>query len=261
MAEQQLPPEEVAPAEVEWQEEVSAPPPAPPRPRRGSREFPTPPAPPRERISVGDREYEVDPGVAAHIRSMEQAYSRLEAIERRSQEQADWRDGVQRAVLGEQPPPQDELETLWFSNPKEAARRLAEQVTSQVESRSQARESLQAFWGTFEGEYPELAPQRKLVQYLLATEPSLGQLPNSSEGRAQLAKATREWALTAMQGSRQSGTAPVRQSVPPVETGTRRRSAPAPRPEPAQPQSMTEFRRARREERRQHRLRVVGGGG
>jgi hypothetical protein len=98
------------------------------------------------------------------------------------------------------------------------------------------------------------------VQYLLATEPGLGQLPNSPEGRSQLAKAAREWSLSAMQGARQSGTAPVRQQVPPVETGTRRRSAaPAPRPEPAQPQSMTEFRRARKEQRREHRLRLVQG--
>jgi hypothetical protein len=129
-----------------------------------------------------------------------------------------------------------------------------------VESRYQARESMQAFWGTFEGEYPELVPQRKLVQYLLATEPGLGTLPNSPDGRAQLAKAAREWSLSAMQGARQSGTVPARQSVPPVETGTRRRSAPAPRQEPAQPQSMTEFRRQRRDQRRQHQLRLVQGG-
>lgn len=259
MAEYQPPPEVDAPAEIDFQEEVT-PPPAPVRPRRGSREYPTPPPPPRERISVGDREYEVDPGVAAYVKQMEQAYGRLEQIERRAQEQDDWRDGVQRAVLGEQPQPQDELETLWFSNPKEAARRLTEQVTSQVESRYQARESSNAFWGTFEGEYPELAPQRKLVQYLLATEPGLGTLPNSQEGRAQLAKAAREWSLSAMQGARQSGTVPARQQVPPVETGTRRRSAPAPRQEPPQPQTMTEFRRARRDQRRQHQLRLVQGG-
>ena len=259
MAEYQPPPEVDAPAEIDFQEEAS-PPPAPTRPRRGSREYPTPPPPPRARISVGEREYEVDPGVAAYVKQMEQAYGRLEQIERHAQEQAAWRDGVQRAVVGEQPPAQDELETLWFSNPREAARRLTEQVTQQVESRYQAREGMQQFWGTFEGEYPELAPQRKLVQYLLATEPGLGTLPNSPDGRAQLAKAAHEWSLSAMQGARQSGTAPARQQVPPVETGTRRRSAPAPRQEPAQPQSMTEFRRQRRDQRRQHQLRLVQGG-
>jgi hypothetical protein len=256
MAEYQPPPEVDGPAEIDFQEEVT-PPASPVRPRRGSREYPTPP---RERISVGEREYEVDPGVAAYVKQMEQAYGRLEQIERHAQDQAAWREGVQRAVVGEQPAPADELETLWFSNPREAARRLTEQVTSQVESRYQAREGMQQFWGTFEGEYPELAPQRKLVQYLLATEPGLGTLPNSPDGRAQLAKAAREWGLSAMQGARQSGTAPARQSVPPVETGTRRRSAPAPRQEPAQPQSMTEFRRQRRDQRRQHQLRLVQGG-
>lgn len=259
MAEYHPPPEQGEPAEIDFQEEVT-PPPAPTRPRRASREYPTPPPPPRERITVGDREYEVEPGVAAHLRSMEQAYGRLEQIERHSQETAAWREGVQRAVLGEQPPAQDELEALWFSNPREAARRLEERVTSQVEARYNARESSHAFWGTFEGEYPELAPQRKLVQYLLATEPGLGTLPNSQEGRAQLAKAAREWALSTMQGARHSGTAPARQQVPPVETGTRRRSAPPPRQEPAGPQTMTEFRRARRDQRRQHGLRLVQGG-
>jgi hypothetical protein len=209
---------------------------------------------------VGEREYEVDPGVAAYVKQMEQAYGRLEQIERHAQDQAAWREGVQRAVVGEQAPPQDELETLWFSNPREAARRLAEQVTSQVEARYQAREQEQAFWGTFEGEYPELSQRRKLVQYLLRTEPELGRLPNTPESRAQLAKAAREWELSDRQAARQSGTAPARQQVPPVETGTRRRSAPAPRQEPAQPQSMTEFRRQRRDQRRQHQLRLVQGG-
>jgi hypothetical protein len=253
------PPEEVEAAEIEFQEEVT-PSPAPLRPRRASREYPTPPPPPTERVRVADQEYEVPPAVAVQVRQWEQAQARLDAIERAHQASEQWRQGVERAVSGEQPPPQDELETLWFSNPREAARRLQEQVTQQVEARYQARESTQAFWGTFEGEYPELGPQRKLVQYLLATEPGLGQLPNSPEGRSQLAKAAREWGLSAMQGARQSGTAPVRQQVPPVETGTRRRSAaPAPRPEPAQPQSMTEFRRARKEQRREHRLRLVQG--
>lgn len=259
MAEYQPPPEVDAPAEIEFQEEVT-PPPVPSRPRRGSREFPTPPAPPRERISVGDREYEVDPGIAAHIRSMEQAYGRLEQIERSHQESQQWRQGIERAVMGEQAQPQDDLETLWFSNPREAARRLREQTVQEVRQEYQARESSNAFWGTFEGEYPELAPQRKLVQYLLATEPGLGTLPNSPDGRAQLAKAAREWSLSAMQGARQSGTAPARQQVPPVETGTRRRTAPVPRQEPAGPQTMSEFRRQRRDQRRQHQLRLVQGG-
>ena len=254
------PPEEGAPAEIDFQEEA-APPPAPVRPRRGAREVPTPPAPPRERLTVGEREYEVDPGVAAYIRAMEQNNARLDAIERAHQQTEQWRQGVERAVTGEPPQPVDELETLWFANPREAARRLTEQVTSQVEARSQARESTQAFWGTFEGEYPELAPQRKLVQYLLASEPSLGTLPNSPEGRAQLAKAAREWGLSALQGARQSGMAAARQPVPPVETGPRRRSPPTPpRPAPAGPQSMTEFRRDRREAKRQHRLRLLQGG-
>lgn len=260
MAEYQPPPEVDAPAEVDFQEEVSAPPQAPVRPRRGSREFPTPPAPPRERLTVGDREYEVDPGVAAYVKQMEQAYGRLEQIERSHQESQQWRQGIERAVLGEQPQAQDELETLWFSNPREAARRLREQTVQEVRQEYQARESMQQFWGTFEGEYPELAPQRKLVQYLLATEPELGRLPNSSEGRATLAKAAREWSLSAMQGARQNGTMPARQQVPPVETGTRRRSAPAPRQEPAGPQTMSEFRRQRRDQRRQHQLRLVQGG-
>lgn len=260
MAEYLPPPDVDVPAEIDIQDEVSAPPAAPPRPRRGSREYPTPPPPARERISVGEREYEVDPGVAAYVKQMEQAYGRLEQIERSHQESQQWRQGIERAVLGDQPQPQDELETLWFSNPREAARRLTEQVTSQVESRYQAREGMQQFWGTFEGEYPELAPQRKLVQYLLATEPGLGTLPNSPDGRAQLAKAAREWSLSAMQGARQSGTVPPRPQVPPVETGTRRRSAPAPRQEPAGPQTMTEFIKQRRQERREHRLRLVQGG-
>jgi hypothetical protein len=260
MAERQpLPPEKVEPAEVEFHEEAS-PPPAPARPRRASREYPTPPPPPTERVRVADQDYDVPPAVAVQVRQWEQAQTRLKAIERAHQQTEQWRQGVERAVSGEQPQPQDELETLWFSNPREAARRLEERVTQQVESRYQARESTQAFWGTFEGEYPELVPQRKLVQYLLSTEPGLGQLPNSPEGRSQLAKAAREWSLSAMQGARASGTAPARQQVPPVETGTRRRSAPAPRPEPAQPQSMTEFRRDRREARHQHRLRLVQGG-
>ena len=175
------------------------------------------------------------PAVAAQIRGWEQAQARLDAIERAHQASEQWRQGVERAVVGVEPQPQDELETLWFSNPREAARRLTEQVTSQAEARYNARESSNAFWGTFEGEYPELAPQRKLVQYLLATEPGLGQLPNSPDGRAQLAKAAREWSLSVMQGARASGTVPPRQPVPPVETGTRRRSAPAPRQEPPQP--------------------------
>jgi hypothetical protein len=260
MAERQpLPPEEVEPAEVDFHEEAS-PPPAPVRPRRASREYPTPPAPPTERVRVADQDYDVPPAVAVQVRQWEQAQARLDAIERAHQQTEQWRQGVERAVSGEPVQPQDELETLWFSNPREAARRLEERVTQQVESRYQARESTQAFWGTFEGEYPELVPQRKLVQYLLSTEPGLGQLPNSPEGRSQLAKAAREWGLSAMQGARASGTVPARQQVPPVETGTRRRSAPAPRQEPAQPQSMTEFRRDRREARRQHRLRLVQGG-
>lgn len=258
MAEYQPPPEPVEPAEIDFQEEVT-PPAAPVRPRRGSREYPTPPPPPRERISVGEREYEVDPGVAAYVKQMEQAYGRLEQIERHAQDQAAWREGVQRAVVGEQPPPQDELETLWFSNPREAMRRIKQETLQEARQESQAREAYTTFWGTFEGEYPELAPQRKLVQYLAQTEPSLMGLPNTPENRAQLAKAAREWSLSAMQGARQSGTVPQRQQVPPVETGTRRRSAPAPRQEPPQPQSMTEFRRARRDQRRQH-LRVVQGG-
>src|SRR5262245_63268033 len=95
MAERQPlpPPEEGEPAEVEFQEEVT-PPPVPVRPRRGSREFPTPPAPPRERLTVGDRDYEVDTGVAAYIRSKEQNNARLDAIERAHQASEQWRQGV-----------------------------------------------------------------------------------------------------------------------------------------------------------------------
>lgn len=241
-------------------QEESVPPPPPPRPRRGSREYPTPPPPPVERVRVADQEYEVPPAVAASLRAMEQQQQRLEQIERAHQDNQQWRQGIERAVSGDQPPPQDEIEQLWFTNPSEAARRLQERTVQQVETRYQAQERERTFWGTFDTEHPELAPQRSLVQYLLATDQTLATLPNSPEGRAQLAQAARERVLGWMQGLRSSGTAPRSQSVPPVETGTRRRSPAAPRQAPPEgPQSLTELHAQRKEQRRAARLRIVGG--
>jgi hypothetical protein len=240
--------------EVDVEQEQYTPPPAPQRPRRGSRELqtPPPPAPTTERVRIEDADYDVPPAVAAQVRSWEQAQARLDAIERQHQQTEQWRQGVERAVSGgEQPPPQDEIEQLWFTNPSEAARRLQERTVQQVE-----RE--RTFWGTFEQEHPELAPQRTLVQYLLSTDQAIATLPNSPEGRAQLAQAARERVLGWMQGMRGSGQAPRGSSVPPVETGTRRRAPAAPRQtQPEGPQSLKELQELRALQRRQARLRIV----
>jgi len=212
-----------------------------------------------ERVRIEDQEYEVPPAVAAQVRSWEQAQARLDAIERRHQESEQWRHGVERAVTGEQPQPQDEIEQLWFTNPSEAARRLQERTVQQVESRYEAQAREQRFWGTFDQEHPELAPQRTLVQYLLSTDQTLATLPNSPEGRAQLAQAARERVLGWMQGMRGAGQAPRGQQVPPVETGTRRRAPAAPRQAPPEgPQSLKELQEQRALSRRQARLRIVG---
>jgi len=129
----------------------------------------------------------------------------------------------------------------------------------QVESRYEAQAREQRFWGTFDQEHPELAPQRTLVQYLLSTDQTLATLPNSPEGRAQLAQAARERVLGWMQGMRGAGQAPRGQQVPPVETGTRRRAPAAPRQAPPEgPQSLKELQEQRALSRRQARLRIVG---
>jgi hypothetical protein len=266
MAERQRqvpPPEPAEDMEVDVQEEQYTPPEAPQRPRRATRQYPTPPppAPSTERVRIEDAEYDVPPAVAAQVRSWEQAQARLDAIERSHQQTEQWRQGVERAVSGEQPQPQDEIEQLWFTNPSEAARRLQERTVQQVESRYEAQQREQRFWGTFEQEHPELATQRTLVQYLLSTDQTIATLPNSPEGRAQLAQAARERVLGWMQGMRGSGQAPRGQQVAPVETGTRRRSPAAPRQErPEGPQSLKELQEMRSLQRRQARLRIVGNG-
>jgi hypothetical protein len=246
--------------EVDVEQEQYTPPPVPQRPRRGSREYapPPPPAPQTERVRIEDAEYDVPPAVAAQVRSWEQAQARLDAIERSHQASEQWRQGVERAVTGEQPQPQDTIEQLWFTNPAEAARLLEQRTVQQVESRNASRDREQTFWSTFEGEHPELAPQRTLVQYLLSTDQAIATLPNSQEGRAQLAQAARERVLGWMQGMRGSGQVARGQQVPPVETGTRRRSAaPARQTPPEGPQSLKELQEMRSLARRQARLRVV----
>lgn len=270
MAERQRqapPPEPDDGMEVDVEQEQYTPPEAPQRPRRATRQYPTPPppaAPQTERVRIEDAEYDVPPAVAAQVRSWEQAQARLDAIERQHQQTEQWRQGVERAVTGEQPPAQDEVEQLWFTNPGEARRRTKEEAKAEMRAEWQAQERHRTFWGTFEQEHPELAPQRTLVQYLLSEnspEPHLLTLPNSPEGRAQLAQAAREKVLGWMQGMRSSGQAPRGNNVPPVETGTRRRAPAQPRQErPEGPQSLKELQEMRSLQRRQARLRIVGNG-
>ena len=92
-----------------------------------------------------------------------------------------------------------------------------------------------------------------LVELALNSDPELARTPNTPEGRARVADATRQRALAI---SQRFGGGGQRPPLRPVESGDRARGGrqqPAPSQEPAQPSTLSDILRQRRASREQAR--------
>ena len=185
------------------------------------------------RVQMGGRTFEVPADMA-------EAYQ---------QEQSRWRAPTPPPATPATAPAApfgDDLATIWYTNPQEAARRVQAQTESRLTAQFEAYVAQQTFWQEFHNEHPVLQREDALVRYVLTARPDLASLPANASSRAQLAQAVLEQKATWLQQQGSSSTSEqgasirvVPQSRAPRIEGPGGGGRPSAAPVEPQPQSLS----------------------
>ena len=143
--------------------------------------------PPKKMIRIGDQEFE----------NQDDAFRYAERLEYEKQSNESYSRGVQEAlnqINPPAPPPEDNFEERFFSNPKQVIQEAEERATQRamdIINKEKAREST---WKKFGDLYPDLADSRREVERILNENwETLGKVTDEAKGMSLLATKVRSY--------------------------------------------------------------------
>jgi hypothetical protein len=143
------------------------------------------------------------------------------------------------------PSMEDQIQEVWFSDPKKAASLLRQQVKSEYEVERSAERNRERFWQDFYEKNPDLKRVERIVQSVVKEKlPEIQKLPSDREVSEFLSKETRD--IIGLVGKAFSKTETRLPSEPAVSFGASGETPPAPAAPLARPLSFIEqIRKAR----------------
>lgn len=185
--------------------------------------------------NLGGKVFKVDPELARHLAAREAAFVP---------------PPPPPPPVAAQEDPDAELDNLWYTNPREAARRIRDSVKTEIYREYQVEQSQRQFWGKFYSDNPDLAKADSFVRATLNQYAQMLAPMDVATGQAKLAELTRTSLLAATQGFRQNVPAAAPALAESPSTPGARPSAQAAEPVEKAPMSLSETLRARRQARR-----------
>ena len=89
-------------------------------------------------------------------------------------------------------PPEDDLDTLWYTNPRRAAEMVRRQAVDEVSTLYRQEQFWSKFWGDFSSQNPDLVPARQFAQGILNSRLDEFAPLSAEAGIKRLAEMTRE---------------------------------------------------------------------
>lgn len=128
----------------------------------------------------------------------------------------------------------DQIQEVWFSDPKKAASLLRQQVKSEFDQERNAERNREKFWQQFYEKNPDLKRVDRIVQSVVKEKlPDIQKLPSDREVSEFLSKETRE--IIGLVGKAFTKTETRLPSEPAVTLGASGETPPAPTAPPARP--------------------------
>lgn len=157
------------------------------------------------------------------------------------------------------PPPApaaDDIDTLWFTNPKAAAQRIRDDVRNEITQQYQADQNARQLWSRWDHLNPDLngVPKPFVISVLQQHDAEFSRLP-PDEGLKRLGDEVRRVMLASVSkfgqtlGEARGSSEPVPQLEGATQRTAQAQQAAQPQ-EPAEPETLSQAIRARREARR-----------
>lgn len=154
-------------------------------------EPPKPAAPTPVEVKLGDKTFSVAPEVAAELESAKRAAA--DAGTAKAATEAKLAEALQKAQPQKiEQKQEDDLDTLLFTNPKEAIKRLKDELRTEIRAETSVARAQDHFWTAFYDENPGLKDADLVVRAVMSREYETMKPLELDKARSHLAEATQK---------------------------------------------------------------------